>query len=329
MSAVRVDRRAGPGRIARRSLPDHATDGPPRRARASRAWPRPGGPAACAPAVLLLWALMAGPAAAQEAGVVVPLPQGSIFTPLLADPKTPRFETAVVGQRSPSHDTTMWVVAFGETFGLVRWPGVREDDGVQLEIAGAVFAQFDLGTASSDLINADYVIGLPLGVRRGHWSGRARLYHQSSHLGDEFLLSTQPTPARVNLSFESIELLAAYEARGWRLYGGGEVLVRREPDDFSRRAAHVGLEVRPAAHLAVGSRGVGHVVAAVDVRFWEHHDWSPATSAKAGLELSPAGGAAHTRRWSLLAQFYDGPSPYGQFYRLDVRYVGAGVQFSF
>ena len=57
------------------------------------------------------------------------------------------------------------------------------------ELVGNVYAQFDLNRPSYDLINADYLIGLPLTFRFDRFSGRARLYHQSSHLGDEFVLA--------------------------------------------------------------------------------------------------------------------------------------------
>ncbi|MGE0467733.1 MAG: DUF1207 domain-containing protein [Steroidobacteraceae bacterium] len=100
----------------------------------------------------------------------------------------------------------------------------------QFGIADAVFAQFGLERPSSDLINADYVIGLPLAWRRDDWSGRMRLYHQSSHLGDEFLLNTQPQ--RVNLSFEAIEAIIAHDFGGLRMYGGGEYLIDRDPRDL-------------------------------------------------------------------------------------------------
>ena len=45
---------------------------------------------------------------------------------------------------------------------------------------GGVLAQFDLAATSFDLINADYVIGIPLTFRRGGFSGRARFYHLTS-----------------------------------------------------------------------------------------------------------------------------------------------------
>ena len=52
-----------------------------------------------------------------------------------------------------------------------------------------------------------------------------RLFHQSSHLGDEFLLRTQTQ--RVNLSYESVDLRFSYEIGDvLRLYGGGGLPLR-------------------------------------------------------------------------------------------------------
>ena len=34
------------------------------------------------------------------------------------------------------------------------------------------------------------------------------------------------------------------------------------------------------------------------------------------------------RRWGLLFEAYKGPSPYGQFFRRDVEYYGAGIHFT-
>src|SRR4029079_6992783 len=96
-------------------------------------------------------------------------------------------------------------VGIADQFPFFRAAAGRSGNGIQLGISGAVFAQFDLRAASYDLINADYMIGLPLTFRAGPFSGRARVYHQSSHLGDEFVLRPN-APERENLSFESVEL---------------------------------------------------------------------------------------------------------------------------
>ncbi len=98
----------------------------------------------------------------------------------------------------------------------------------QIGIQGAVFALFNLDAPSHDLINADYWIGLPVSYRKGLWSFFGRVYHQSSHLGDEFLLDT-PGVNRINLSYEESEALASYDWRKWRFYASGGYIFHSEP----------------------------------------------------------------------------------------------------
>lgn len=142
-------------------------------------------------------------------------PNGDLFRPLIADPKQPQF---VIGRRrvkpNQADDFVGAWVAYGENFGIYRGrlggPGVC--NGWQVNINGGVFAQFNVSAPSSDLINADYVIGFPVTFRKDDFSARLRLYHQSSHLGDEFILGAPGLP-RINLSFEALEFLMSYESR--------------------------------------------------------------------------------------------------------------------
>lgn len=256
---------------------------------------------------------------------ITPLPTTQLFTPLRADPKEPRFFVSALQADSEPRDTTLGAVGFGEHFGIVRHE-TSNGAGWQLGIAGAVFAQFDLEAASSDLINADYVIGLPLTWRHGDWSGRLRLYHQSSHLGDEFLLSTQPQ--RVNLSFEAIEAIVAYDFGNLRLYGGGETLFDRDPADLGKHLLHAGLDWRGReVAFRLGDLGGARWVAGLDMKRWQQNDWASQISAKAGLEFAPHGESGRAgRHWNAMLEFYDGPSPYGQFYPLDLRYWGISLQ---
>jgi hypothetical protein len=47
------------------------------------------------------------------------------------------------------------------------------------------------------------------------------------------------------------------------------------------------------------------------------------------MEITWARDPVHPPRvMSLLAEFYNGPSPYGQFYRENLRYWGLGVHIS-
>lgn len=272
---------------------------------------------------VVVLALAALPAAAGSA--VTALPATDLFHSLLADPREPRFYVSILDVESDVHDSTVAAVGFGENFGIARWAGRHAREAWQLNLSAAVFAQFDLDAPSDDLVNADYVVGFPVSYRNGRWSVRLRGYHQSSHLGDEYLLRLHPD--RVNLSFESFEALVSYEWERWRVYGGGEYLVFREPEDLAPGVAHAGMEYRSAAPVwHIGRLGAAWLVGGLDAKSWEQHDWDLAWSVKSGLEFRPQDDVARSGRfWNLLLEHYDGPSPYGQFYTYDVRYLGLGL----
>ena len=249
-------------------------------------------------------------------------PVGDVFRPLLADPKQAQFFVSLNGFTSAGESYTLASVGFGETFGLYRFSGSREGNGLQLGLVGAIFAQFNLSTASYNLVNADYTIGIPVTFRHGSTSLRFRLYHQSSHLGDELLLGGNP-PERVNLSFEAIELILSQEWRGWRVYGGGEYLIHNEPDDLKPASAHWGLEYRGSKPLVWKGRPLG----GIDMKSLEEHDWAIDTSVKAGLEFGRSD-PGH-RRLRLMAVWYQGFDPRGQFYANEVEYYGLELSLGF
>lgn len=244
------------------------------------------------------------------------LPPGDVFRPLLADPKQPQFFAAYLRTRAASRSGWVSNVGLGESIGLWRGAGGTW----QLSLAAGVLSQFDMDTPSNDLINTDFIGGLALTVRRRAWSGRLRFYHQSSHLGDEWVLNHQPQ--RVNLSFEALEVLVARDAGSLRLYAGGEYLVRHDPAGLKPGVLHAGVEYRPAtAGLHVGPLGHGRLIAALDTKAPQERGWTPGFAARAGLEF----GARRT--WSVQLHGYHGPTPYGQFYVQDVTAAGVGMHF--
>jgi hypothetical protein len=249
-------------------------------------------------------------------------PTGDQFMPLLADPKQPQFFFSINHFESLGAQYTMTSVGFGETFGIYRFFGSREGDGMQLSVVGALLAQFNMDTPSWDLINADYILGFPVTYRYGGNSLRFRIYHQSSHLGDELLLSANH-PDRVNLSYEAIELIYSIEWRGLRLYGGGEYLIHKEPGDLKSKSAHWGIEYRGSKPLVWN----GRPIVGVDMKSLDEHNWAIDTSVKAGLEFGhPNPGQ---RRLRLMAEWYKGFDPHGQFYTNKVEYYGIGISLGF
>lgn len=266
-----------------------------------------------------------------EAEGAVLFPQDQIFCPVLADPKEARSFVSFLRGTFRSLDdpsgegTKIGSVGLGDSFGLVRWGGPSPGEGVQLDVVGSIFAQFAIDAPSNDLINADYIIGVPITFRRSGFSARVRLYHQSSHLGDEYLLRAEDIQ-RENLSFESMELLLSQEIGPLRVYAGGERIFRREPVALAAKLFHGGVELR------TGRAGPSQLVGAVDLKATERtigrHAWSRAISGRVGLEVLRSGPGGHPGRLvTLMLEFYGGPSPYGQFFQDDISYVGVGLHF--
>ncbi|MFH2202612.1 MAG: DUF1207 domain-containing protein [Elusimicrobiota bacterium] len=249
-------------------------------------------------------------------------PPGDIFAPPLADIKQPRFHASWQHYHTDFGRFRVGFTSFGENIGLIRWPGTREGEGAQLGISGAVFAIFNLDSASHDLLNADYVIGFPLSMRSGRWSARARLFHQSSHLGDEFILTSQPIAVeRINLSYEMLETLVSWDCKEYRIYGGpSRILSTVTPLD--RQRVQLGAEYRGARVSPLR----GRPIAGLEWSAWEENAWSGNLALKAGLLfVSPYDEA---RAFRLFAEYYTGRLPHGQFYKLRAQYWGFGFAFS-
>jgi hypothetical protein len=274
--------------------------------------------------LVVLGALAApAPAPAQDSressALGTPPRDRAVFPPLLADPKEPRFAATYLWADAPALSSRLATVGLGQTIDLLRagrW---------QLAVAAGVFSQFDMRSAKNDLMNTDYVVGLPVAYRRGAFAARIRLYHQSSHLGDEFLLAHHLQ--RVDLTYEAAELVLARASAHWRVYGGGEYLFVRSPPDLRPGVLHGGLEYRGrAAVLRLGRVAAGRVVAALDAKAVEDQAWRLGWSAVAGLEFAdPAAAPGAGHRWRLFVQGYAGPAPFGEFYRERLSSIGVGV----
>ena len=253
-------------------------------------------------------------------------PEGPQFHVPLASPKEPRTHVTWLRLNLPGDSFNIGSVGFGDSFGLVRWPGWGEADAWQFDISGAVLAQFNLDSDSMDLINSDFIIGLPLSYRNGPWSARARIFHQSSHLGDEFLLLPQRPElkqTRINLSFETIEVLGGWEWEGLRFTAGPSYILHTDTP-LKRYSVQGGIDYlrtkpvyRPAMHL----------FASVMCHAWEETAWNYDVNAKAGINIrSPF---TEKRAIQIFGEFFHGNLPFGQFYKLRAEYYGAGVNVSF
>jgi hypothetical protein len=248
------------------------------------------------------------------------LPGGTLFRPLIADPRWPHFAASYQQYLRDPTLNDVGAVSFGETFALLRER--YQDTWWEVGVQAGVFAIFDLNAFSKDLINADYFVAVPFSFRNGNLSGLLRVFHQSSHLGDEFILRTNPE--RLNLSYEGIDAKLSYEFRDWlRVYGGAGYIFDTDPPDLRPWSIQYGAEVAsPWPDRSAGWRPI----AAVDVQHREENDWSSDFSARAGIEID---GVLVSRKMQILFEYFLGRSPNGQFFKQKIEYFGVGVHFHF
>lgn len=248
------------------------------------------------------------------------MPHGLLFNPLHADLRWPRFSAAYRSFSSGLNVSEGFAGNFGETFAIYRNKAVFGGEW-ELGVQAGVFSLLDFGQQSIDLVNADYRVGVVSSYRANAWSGFVRLLHQSSHLGDEFILNN-PQVTRINLSFEELDMKIAYDAASWlRVYGGGGVVLRRDPK-IGRGTTQWGVELTSPFTLLEGRV---RPVAYGDFQANERANWSVSRSLMAGLQLENA--RIGDRRLQLLFEYYFGPSPDGQFYTNMVEWYGIGLHF--
>lgn len=261
-------------------------------------------------------------------------PSDDVFRPLIADPKQPQF-FAIWQHARPRNvrggsSYNLGSVAIGENFGF--YTKRQGCDGWQVGLLTGVFAQFDLDTKDAALINTDFNVGIPISWRSGNWSARFRYYHQSSHIGDEFI-AAHPNFQRVTLSIEEVEAIVSYDYRRWlRLYGGGGYLVHREPSTLGAGQIHWGFEARAPAmrtQLLVPflDRLIVTPVLSADFKSMDQHSWLIDTNVLGGFEWSRTGSQ---RRFRIMATYFYGHNPYGQFFiNQKIESIGLGAYFMF
>lgn len=248
------------------------------------------------------------------------LPHDLLVAPFHADPRWPHFSIASRQVSFGQEPRNTGSANFGETFALYR-NAAPFNGQWELALQAGVFSTFNMGKSSIDLQNADYTVGFLSSYRTGPFSGFLRFHHQSSHLGDEFILNNRGPLNRINLSFEEADLKVAYDLASWlRIYGGGGMLVGRDPKDLKRGTSQVGAELTSPWTLWGGKV---RPVAYVDAQANGRSNWRVASSVMAGIQFEDA--RIGDRKIQVLAEYFSGPSPNGQFYTQNTEWIGVGV----
>lgn len=253
----------------------------------------------------------------------------SVFDPLLADPRWPDFSAAYnryVGRAQTDQpgqvNRDAGDVSFGDSLSLFQW-APNPSGTLEIGVQAALFADFDLDQEHVDLINADYFVGPVAEYRMGDFSVLLRIFHQSSHLGDNYLLNN-PGITRFELSYEEPDVLFSLDLfrKSLRVYGGGGYMVDVDPSSLKPGVVEYGVEYYgpPIFH---NSSMIP--VAAIDIQAREENNWSSDISARVGVQFQNP--STFGRRLDLMLEYYNGHSPNGQFFLQKIQSLGIGLHF--
>lgn len=250
------------------------------------------------------------------------LPKGHLFEPILLDP----LEAQTYGSVLPLYYTegnkykgSIVPFAFGFAKPFYRRttePG-RSTEWV-LDLAS--FTQFEafhddkLNKARRQIMNNDYKISIIYNVRRGANNYRFRVYHISSHLGDDYIYRNQitaPTPNSVN--YEQLDVTYSRNVTNWRLYGGAGIVLRKT-EERKLLSAQLGAFYKKPSDKAA------RLVGGADIKFWQQTDFRPGIHAGVGVEVGRT-----QNNLTFLLEGYSGFRPYSQYENQQTEWLGVGL----
>jgi len=261
-------------------------------------------------------------------------PQSTVlFQPLVGAPREVYYS---LGYRMG--DTVLGTPAFefslGDIFPVFRWTGVFAPGGdLQLDVIGCMWAVFKMwgdnfpNDEISELVTTDYMGAISLSYAFDNWSFRIRPYHISSHLGDEYMFN-HPNVARVNPSWEAIELYASYQVTtGLRLYGGPAWIVHSDKS-FPLENWYIewGGELRILGHRNYYHKLYGTPFLAMNFRNWQVNDWKLDATYALGYEWSKLQGIG--RKFRIYGEYHHGYSE-GQFFKETTDYGVIKIAYGF
>lgn len=264
-------------------------------------------------------------------------PQSTVlFEPLLGDPREPMYDvSARVGDRVMGKKAV--AVSLGDDFPVFRWRDVFHWHGdLQIGVQAGVWAVFNfshvppLQEGGCELMNTDYLVGFPVTYAYDNWSIRARIYHISAHLGDEYLVDhPEQVALRTNPSFEAFEWISSYQlSSNLRMYAGPGWVFHSD-NTFKLKPFYVkwGSEVRLFGKKLDYHKLYGTPFFVIHMENWEQQGWELNQFYMIGYEFSKLQGVG--RKMRFYAEYHNGFSYEGQFFNEKVKYGQFGLSWGF
>ena len=268
------------------------------------------------PLLPLILLLAAAPARAQAPYGVFPHSY-EIFQRLLADPREIQLSASYYRQQGFNRADAV----LGNSWGMSRWYAQEGAWALQWDLEAMAFSRFTLSGGINEFETVDFFANLPLEVRRGDCSGKFTFFHESSHLGDDYIRRTGDTGFRY--SVEGLRAVISDDVdKRLRLYGGGAYLLHRVLET-GRGTLEAGFELK-SADLGISADYPCRLYLAQDIQSHQNAGWNLNSNTVLGARVNFKEGL---RAMRFFIGYFTGHSPYGQFYARREHYAHVGVAF--
>jgi len=252
------------------------------------------------------------------------LPPKNLYDVPIADPRWPKFSTGVSKDFKGNLGKSIWGFTFGENIGLVQhdYKSGKYEFGIQ----AATFGIMDIRSNPTRLVNADYFIGLGLSHSAGNMQHLFQIYHVSSHVGDEFLLSAAgQNLKRINLSYETAKWYVRHKnpEQKFSPYAAIGYMVHVDPGYIKRLILEAGCDY---FSNKIVFNDTTKLVAGVHLNAWQANNFKGTLNIRMGLQYEKT--KYCNRYLQLLLEYKKGKSQQGQFYNRNVESVGLVLAFS-
>ena len=253
------------------------------------------------------------------------LPTGTYFEPVLLDPVSGQLSGSLLAFNLDGkfQDKVYIPVNIGVRKMILRWEQDK-DHGLEAGFEFAIFTQYEIHDEKrivlGRMLNADYRISGLFHYRTGPNTYRLRLFHKSSHLGDDYMIDSNVTDRTVNpLNYEQFDITRSTSIGPHRYYFGLGLNVS-PVTDRKRVAVQVGYLYRKS----LGSRNIMNYLHGADVQIFEQNDYQPNIKLGIGLEIWPA----RLNPPRIVLEYFAGHLPYSRLEFQIVRLIGLGLYFN-
>ena len=247
---------------------------------------------------------------------------------LISDPQQAMFRTLFVYSADGAFKGKKFLdLEFGSDlpfFRLIDDTGSNSKEILSINVRGAVYSRFNFFSKSFNLYGMNYFGGLSL-LYKAPWKANNEfelyVYHESSHLGDDYL-QNNPGAYAFNYSAESVRLLHYLDLFNLcQLAYGGQYAVRK---DTALKIGRLTLQGNLTIPLKLS---FVNAFFSADFKSRETNKWNPEYNMQFGISLSGTESLLNDfhHAQSLVIEYYNGFSNLGQFYTKREQSFSVGI----